>query len=154
MPTSSESLELNAVSQWLGSYMGFPLDTIEMISDGSFPKWYSTHYWEAASQDQTQQVIREFHRVRHLLLSEDDDDKFRFPSPSSDNDPMQRYQELSRLHQRLLHQERTTLLESEFPIEHYGAIFAPLLFPLLIPFFASVIKEWKRYKEKIKKKKD
>ena len=41
-------------------------------------------------------------------------------------------------------------LKAEFPLEHYAAIFLPLLFPLLIPFLATWGKEYKRYKEKIK----
>lgn len=44
-----------------------------------------------------------------------------------------------------------TLLDPEFPLEHYAAIFFPLLFPLALPFLASFIKEMKRFKSKRKK---
>ena len=40
------------------------------------------------------------------------------------------------------------LLTPDFPIEHYAAIFLPLLFPLLVPFLVSFIKEYKRWKQK------
>jgi Phosphatidylinositol-glycan biosynthesis class S protein len=43
-------------------------------------------------------------------------------------------------------------LIQDFPLEHYAAIFMPLLFPLLVPFLASTIKEYKRWKEKKKNK--
>ena len=143
--TALGALELKAVNQWLGSYMGLPLQRIEMESDGSFPKWYSNHFWEAASQNLTRQVSQDFDRARHLLVPKD--------SRSIHlDDPTEMYQELFRLHQRILLRERIAVLESEFPIEHYAAIFAPLLFPLIIPFIASLIKELKRYKEKEKKK--
>jgi hypothetical protein len=33
------------------------------------------------------------------------------------------------------------------PIEHCLAIFAPLLFPLLLPMVAGLVREYKRYKK-------
>jgi hypothetical protein len=41
-----------------------------------------------------------------------------------------------------------TPLRQDFPVQHYAAIFMPLLFPLLVPFLISTIKEYKRWKEK------
>ena len=35
----------------------------------------------------------------------------------------------------------------DFPRDHYLAILAPLLFPLLLPFCAGLIREAKRYKK-------
>jgi hypothetical protein len=43
-------------------------------------------------------------------------------------------------------------LFQDFPMEHYAAIFMPLLFPLLVPFLVSSIKEYKRWKDKRKSK--
>ena len=43
-------------------------------------------------------------------------------------------------------------LKKHFPWEHYMAMFAPLLFPLFLPFVISLIRERKRYKTKIKEK--
>jgi hypothetical protein len=40
------------------------------------------------------------------------------------------------------------LLTPDFPIEHYAAIFLPLLFPLLVPFLVSFMKEYIRWKQK------
>ena len=57
---------------------------------------------------------------------------------------------LSLLMQSQHHQK----VEAEFPLEHYAAIFFPLLFPLLVPFLASWIKEYKRYKQKLKERKE
>ena len=48
----------------------------------------------------------------------------------------------------------TTRLTREFPIEHFLAITMPLLFPLLLPFLVSWIKEYKRYKSLIASKKE
>ncbi|CAJ1932495.1 unnamed protein product [Cylindrotheca closterium] len=42
----------------------------------------------------------------------------------------------------------------EFPLEHYAAVFLPLLFPLLLPLFTSFVKELKRFKEKVKTKRE
>jgi len=36
---------------------------------------------------------------------------------------------------------------SDFPVEQYLAIFAPLLFPLLVPLFATLVREYKRYRK-------
>ena len=44
-------------------------------------------------------------------------------------------------------------LKKHFPWEHFLAMFAPLLFPLLLPFFISLIRERKRYYAKIAAKK-
>ena len=38
-------------------------------------------------------------------------------------------------------------LTREFPIEHLLAVMMPLLFPLILPFLVSWVKEYKRYKE-------
>ena len=43
-------------------------------------------------------------------------------------------------------------LQLHFPLEHYAAIFAPLLFPLLLPFFVRLVKECRRHKEKSNKR--
>lgn len=45
-------------------------------------------------------------------------------------------------------------LEQHFPLEHYAAILMPLLFPLLVPFMISTLKEYRRWKEKKSKKKE
>ena len=47
-----------------------------------------------------------------------------------------------------------TRLTREFPIEHYMAVLMPLLFPLMLPFLISLIKEYKRYKELTASKKE
>jgi hypothetical protein len=44
--------------------------------------------------------------------------------------------------------DNPVLLTPDFPIEHYAAIFLPLLFPLLVPFLVSFIKEYTRWKQK------
>ncbi|KAL3942627.1 MAG: hypothetical protein SGARI_000206 [Bacillariaceae sp.] len=46
---------------------------------------------------------------------------------------------------------RTVPLTQDFPLEHYAAIFMPLLFPLLVPFLISTVKEFKRWRQKRKK---
>jgi hypothetical protein len=40
----------------------------------------------------------------------------------------------------------------DLPVEHYAAIFLPLIFPLAVPFLVSFMKEYKRYKQKKKEK--
>ena len=40
-----------------------------------------------------------------------------------------------------------TRLTREFPIEHFLAVLMPLLFPLILPFLVSWVKEYRRYKE-------
>ncbi len=47
-----------------------------------------------------------------------------------------------------------TRLTREFPIEHFMAVLMPLLFPLMLPFLISLIKEYKRYKELTASKKE
>lgn len=42
----------------------------------------------------------------------------------------------------------------DFPLEQYVAIFAPLLFPLLMPVLASLIREYKRYRKLVQKRKE
>ncbi|KAL3935046.1 MAG: hypothetical protein SGBAC_009358 [Bacillariaceae sp.] len=44
------------------------------------------------------------------------------------------------------------ILTPEFPLEHYAAVFLPLLFPLLMPFMTAFVKELKRFKKKVKTK--
>lgn len=39
----------------------------------------------------------------------------------------------------------------DFSLEHYMAIFAPLLFPLLLPFLTGLIRETKRYRKLVKR---
>lgn len=46
-----------------------------------------------------------------------------------------------------------TRLTREFPIEHFLAVLMPLLFPLILPFLVSWVKEYRRYKELISSKK-
>lgn len=46
-----------------------------------------------------------------------------------------------------------TRLTREFPIEHFLAVLMPLLFPLILPFLVSWVKEYRRYKELIASKK-
>jgi hypothetical protein len=42
-----------------------------------------------------------------------------------------------------------SLLEPlDFAVDHYLAVFAPLLFPLLLPFIGGIIREIKRYRDK------
>ena len=148
IPGSSAPLALRAVGQWLGSYMGLPVDDLRIDSDGSFPKWYTARYWELANEEKFEYFLQDFHRVRHLLSK---DDKIMLPN-ALDTDPEKRYMELSRAHEQILSKERSTILTSEFPLEQYAAIFAPLLFPLMVPFIVALVKELKRYREKRSKK--
>ena len=46
-----------------------------------------------------------------------------------------------------------TRLTREFPIEHFLAVLMPLLFPLVLPFLITWVKEYRRYKELIASKK-
>ena len=41
----------------------------------------------------------------------------------------------------------------DFPMEQYLAIFAPLLFPLLVPMLVTLLREYKQYRDKVKKEK-
>jgi hypothetical protein len=47
---------------------------------------------------------------------------------------------------------RTEGMAPSFAVEQYAAIFLPLLFPLVLPFLVSVVKEYKRVKSKRKEK--
>lgn len=50
--------------------------------------------------------------------------------------------------------DETYMPPLDFPPEQYAAIFAPLVLPLLLPLLVGLFREYKRYKELQRKKKD
>lgn len=46
----------------------------------------------------------------------------------------------------------TMVTQLYFPEEHIYAVYLPLLFPLTLPLFAGMLREWKRYQEKKRSK--
>jgi hypothetical protein len=144
--------DASSVHQWLSAYMGVP-SVIHNDSDGSFPTWYGEWYWQSAATQLSEEITKEFGRVQHLLRDNiiigNNDSTTR-----DDHNHGHYYQELQRVHQHLQHTLSTSSLEAHFPLEHYAAIFAPLLFPLLVPFLTGLYKEYKRYQEKKKKHKE
>jgi hypothetical protein len=162
IPSEKEKIPWLAIHQWLGSFvLGLPSNTnsmaISIDADGSFPAWYLERYWQASVTTLSHKVRQDLDRVRHLLLlrgGEEDLDFFltRDDDGSTTTSLQQVHDDWFQLHQRMLRQVQETTVETHFPLEHYAAIFAPLLFPLLIPFLASLVKEWKRFREKKNKK--
>jgi hypothetical protein len=169
VPSEKEEIPWFAIHQWLGSFvLGLPSNTddsnmaISIDSDGSFPAWYLERYWQASVTKLSHKVRQDLDRVRHLLLLRGGEEDWEIFSPRDDDDDgstattttslQQVHDDWFQLHQRMLRQVQETTVDTHFPLEHYAAIFAPLLFPLLIPFLASLVKEWKRFREKKNKK--
>jgi hypothetical protein len=134
--------DTSAVSDWLLSKMGIPVEALD--HDGSVPAWYDEWYWHQASQQLSTEIQYLFSRVQHLVKEQ--------PELGPSSTAREHYIALKALRNELDHLLRTSRVQSNFPLEHYAAIFAPLLFPLLLPFLVGTIKEIKRYKEKKRSK--
>jgi len=110
--------------------------------------------------------LRQLQLTWHKIIMEDFDDWKRHLNPAERREVLLNLgstsQSLSSRLESLLHirailevaLERKTneRLTPEFPLEHYAAVFLPLLFPLLMPFLTSFVKELKRFKQKAKAK--
>lgn len=133
--------DVHPVHQWLANKMGIP--TTYMNTDGSFPLWYEEWYWQSASFQLAEQITKDYTRMQHLL-------QYPLQAPSSNTSTFHNhYIAMKRFHQEnILSVLYQSTVEADFPLEHYGAIFAPLIFPLLVPFLAGLIKEYRRYKDK------
>jgi hypothetical protein len=161
VPSEKEEIPSLAIHQWLGSFvLGMPSiadsRAIKIDSDGSFPTWYLEQYWHSSVTKLSHKVRHDFDRVRRLLLLRGGGEDWDLPTNNGSTvTSLQQvdYDDWFQLHRRMLRQVQETTVVTHFPLEHYAAIFAPLLFPLLIPFLASLVKEWKRYREKKTKKK-
>eukprot|EP00934_Nitzschia_sp_Nitz4_P004690 Nitzschia sp. Nitz4//scaffold65_size103378//61251//62531//NITZ4_004470-RA/size103378-snap-gene-0.13-mRNA-1//-1//CDS//3329556252//4680//frame0 len=128
------------VHQWLAETMGLPIPWLD--TDGSFPRWFEEWYWYTTSFQLTSRLQQDFSKVQHLLQHPLEEWK-------QAASLQEHFEYLCQLQSQLHATLTTARLEPEFPLEHYAAIFAPLLFPLLLPFFLGVLKEYRRYKEKI-----
>jgi hypothetical protein len=134
-------------------------------SDGSFPSWY-LHLWYQralpAVYDETVAMVR---RERQLLLQKprtvavtvDVAESWQRAVAGIEQAAQQCRQgdfaaalnTLERVSQyeiKLLQTQPDLGEPLDFPIEQYGAIFAPLLFPLLLPMLAGLGRETKRYR--------
>ena len=135
IPSSPDSLAETLskyASKWLSELlMGVPSETAMESDDGSFPTWYTAYYHNF--------LLRSYYTQ--------ETDWGTMICDGGDEDAQN-----SSLEELQLQFDTTTTQESSFerhfPVEHYAAIFAPLLFPLLVPQIAGVVREWKRYKEK------
>jgi hypothetical protein len=135
-------LDVSSVHQWLSNQIGIPMEGLD--ADGSFPTWYEEWYWHLAIQELFKEVNQTFLRTGHLL-----EGPLELEASSS---LKEHYDALVKLHKELESILTQKSIHTDFPVEHYAAIFAPLLFPLLLPFLAGLIKELKRYKEKKRNK--
>jgi len=136
--------ETHSVSDWLLEKMGIPVNALD--GDGSLPSWYDEWYWYQASLKLTMDIEFLFSRMHHLVKEPLE------LGPSSNF--REYYQVLKALEKHLQATLKKSRLHSHFPPEQYAAIFAPLLFPLLLPFLVGTIKEFKRYKEKKRSKRE
>ncbi len=133
-------LDTPSVHHWLAKKVGIP----DLDGDGSFPSWYEEWYWYSVARKLSTTIALTFSRVHHLVEK---------PLQLEASHSMkEQYDALAELHQQLEILLTQKNIQSGFPIEHYAAIFAPLLFPLLLPLFVGTIKELKRYKEKKRRK--
>jgi uncharacterized protein YaiL (DUF2058 family) len=152
---------LAGVSQWAARQMGLP-SLSDLETDGSFPSWFWQGWWSNALQDLHGCTRNALEVTRQVLLHSAD------VAPSlvgKYSEAVKRWEDASvvvedpSLTMRLLDQSAADALEiqrqlpmrTHFPVEHYLAIFAPLLFPLLLPFLTSLFREIKRYKVKTTK---
>jgi len=138
--------DTGAVSDWLSHLMGIPIEAVD--GDGSIPTWYDEWYWHQSSRMISMEIQELYSRVHHLMKESLE------LSPSTTTSSEGHYYYQKRLYHRLTVLLQTSRIQSEFPFEHGAAIFAPLLFPLLFPFFIGTMKEIKRYKEKKRSKKE
>lgn len=138
-------LDASSVGQWLSHKVGIPTQA-GLDADGSFPTWYENWYWHSAIQGISKEIIQLFSRTEHLLEAPIELES------SSEGSLKEHYGALVKLYKDMESILTKKSIQTEFPIEHYAAIFAPLLFPLFLPFLAGAIKEFKRYKEKKRNK--
>lgn len=130
--------EATIVSQFLSRKMGIPVELLE--ADSTFPGWYEEWYWYQVSRALSADIQAIYSRVEHLL-----EEPLKLRASSNLRGEYHSLQELKITLEALL---KTSRIHSDFPLEHYAAIFAPLLFPLLLPFLVGTLKELRRYKRK------
>jgi Phosphatidylinositol-glycan biosynthesis class S protein len=136
--------ETHTVSDWLMGKMGIPVKQLD--GDGSLPSWYDEWYWYQSSLKLSMDIQLLYSRVQHLVTEPLE------LGPSSNL--REYYHSLKALEKHLQVTLKTSRIHSDFPPEQYAAIFAPLLFPLILPFLVGTIKEYKRFKEKKRSKRE
>jgi hypothetical protein len=151
---------LAGVSQWAARKMGLP-SLSDLETDGSFPSWFWQGWCSNALQDLhgftrdalkvTRQVLLHSADVAPHLVAQYSEAVKRWEDATVADDPFLAMRLLDQSTAGALGIQRQLPMRTHFPFEHYLAIFAPLLFPLLIPFLTSLVREINRYKVKTTK---
>jgi hypothetical protein len=151
---------LAGVSQWAARQMGLP-SLSDLETDGSFPSWFWQGWWSNTLQDLhgrtrnalkvTRQVLLHSADVAPNLVGKYSEAVKRWEDVTIAEDPSQVMRLLDQSAADALEIQRQLPMRTHFPFEHYLAILAPLLLPLVIPFLTSLLREIKRYKVKTTK---
>jgi hypothetical protein len=175
LSSSSKTLETNIwvllpttkeVDGHLGSYMDtWTVQTI-LDSSSSDDSDVATAFWNLLQANWKQQALQLHQYISTLPAARDALDTLVLPTKDSSRIDLSGVQSsvlnwqnfFSTLQALLLFHRGSTKIPpklpppliQDFPLEHYAAIFMPLLFPLLVPFVISTVKEYNRWKEKRK----
>ena len=151
---------LTGVSQWAARQMGMP-SMSDLETDGSFPSWFWQGWWSNVLEDLhgrtrialkvTRQVLLHSADVAPHLVGRYSEAVKLWEDATIAEDPSLATRLLDQSAAAALEIQRQLPMRTHFPVEHYLAIFAPLLLPLLLPFFTSLVREIKRYKVKTTK---